>query len=129
MSVPQTDLAAYKIHLEEGEAPETAAAIRRGLYEFNLRYTTPDGYRPLVLSLRGAEGDLLGGLVGQTFWGWLHVELLWLEEGARGAGQGAALLTAAEAEAVRRGYRLFGQLDDFPPGHVHYFLRKDLPPA
>ena len=66
---------------------------------------------------------------------------------ARGAGNGTRLLQAAEAYAVERGcfaatlethsfqarpfyekygYQVFATLDDWPPGHAKYFMRKQL---
>jgi len=53
--------------------------------------------------LRDAQGRLIGGLTGRTLFGWLVVELLWVDPAARGAGHGRRLLAAAEQEAIRRG--------------------------
>lgn len=96
------------------------------------------------------DGALVGGLTGETGWKWLFVDLLWIAETHRGRGLGARLLRSAEAEAVRRGalhvyldtfdfqarpfyerqgYELFGTLEDYPPGHCRFFLRKDLTAA
>jgi GNAT superfamily N-acetyltransferase len=58
---------------------------------------------PLAVLLRDARGRLIGGLTGHTLFGWLVVELLWVDPAARGAGLGQRLLAAAEEEAVRRG--------------------------
>jgi GNAT superfamily N-acetyltransferase len=76
---------------------------------------------------------------------WLHVGLLFVPEAMRGQGAGTALMSAAEAEALRRGCRgayvdtfsfqaapfyqklgftLFGVLEDFPPGHSQLYFRK-----
>jgi GNAT superfamily N-acetyltransferase len=88
-----------------------------------------------------------GGLFGRHLWSWLYVEILWVDEGLRGAGWGTRLLEQAEDEARRagcnralldtfefqalpfyrqHGYSVFGTLDDFPPGFRRYYLRKDL---
>jgi GNAT superfamily N-acetyltransferase len=85
--------------------------------------------------------------VGGTYWGWLYVEILWLDARARGRGLGARLMAMAEQEAQRRGcrgahldtmsfqalpfyermgYTVFGVLEDLPPGHRRYFLKKKL---
>lgn len=90
---------------------------------------------------------MCGGLTGSLWAGWLHIPVLWLEEGARGTGQGSRLLRAAEVYAYGRGawhahvssftfqapgfykkhgYEVFGELDDYPGGHSHVFLRKRL---
>jgi ribosomal protein S18 acetylase RimI-like enzyme len=75
------------------------------------------------------------------------VNLLWVSERLRGKGHGTRLIEAAEALAVergafgatlethsfqapdfytKRGYEVFGRLEDFPPGHAKLFLRKRL---
>jgi len=102
-----------------------------------------------VLFIRGHDGSVGGGLLGETYWGWLHVGTLWVEEGLRGQGYGTKLLAMAEAEALRRGckasyldaldfralpfyerlgYSVWGTLSDFPPGHSPYWVKKDLAP-
>lgn len=60
---------------------------------------------PLALALRDRRGRLVGGLAGYSLFGWLAVELLWVDPAARGVGHGGRLLAAAEAEALRRGCR------------------------
>lgn len=102
-------------------------------------------YEPLVLILRDDNQDARGGLHGQTGLGWLYVDVLWVAEDLRGEGFGTQLLKVAEEEAEKRGchsaylysysfqqpefykklgYEVFGQLDDFPDGHVKYFMKK-----
>ncbi len=102
--------------------------------------------QPLDVYVRDGEGQLLGGIVCDTFWGWLCIDLVWLDERARGRRYGSRMMAMAEVEARRRGctrarvttysfqargfyeklgYRVVGQLDDWPPGGAHYTLRKD----
>lgn len=109
-----------------------------------------EGGRPLELYIRDAAGTLLGGLIGETFWGWLSIDLLLLSEPLRGHGYGRRLVEQAEQLARARGcdhaylttfsfqarsfyerlgYRVVGQLDDYPPGMCYYWLRKDFAAA
>ena len=141
-----TTEAGYALAIEDAPAEADVEAVRAGLTAFNLRYSADD-YRRLAVFLRDQMGRVAGGLVGATFWGGLYVDLLWVAEELRGHGYGSRLLAAAEAEAVRRGcghayldtlafqapdfyrkrgYRLFGELADFPPGHRRFFLAKRL---
>lgn len=131
------------------DAPDRAdvEAIGRGLDAFNDRHAGTDGHRSLALLLRDADGTLVGGLVGSTYYGWLHVGLLWVEEQLRGQGHGERLLEAAEQEAVRRGcshaflntfefqapafyrrrgYEVAGRLPSFPAGFTRFLLAKRL---
>jgi GNAT superfamily N-acetyltransferase len=73
--------------------------------------------------------------------------MFWLSEEIRGQGVGSELLARAEKEGLERGcqhsfldttsfqalpfylkqgYQLYAQLDDFPPGHSRYFLKKKI---
>ena len=137
----------YTIQLEDEPAPEDFQFVFDALTEYNLAYAPDVAYRRLCLFIRDEQNNLVGGLLGETAWGWLHVSILWLSEGLRGQGYGSRLLAMAEAEALIRschsahldtmdfqalpfyqkhGYLVFGQLDDFPIGHSRYFLRKKL---
>jgi GNAT superfamily N-acetyltransferase len=103
----------------------------------------------LPLSIHAFHGDVLvGGLEGCTHWGWCYIRQLWVEAGFRGQGVGRRLLACAEAEASAGdcvglyldtfdpaaeqfyescGFRRFGQIGEFPPGHVRRFLYRRLP--
>jgi GNAT superfamily N-acetyltransferase len=136
------------ITVESGPAEVVREAVLTGLRAFNRRHAEPPGFEPLVVSARDSSGAIIGGLVGLTGWTWLHVDLLWVDDGHRGTGVGTNLLRAAEQEAAsrgvrhvdldtfdfqakpfytREGYSVFGILEDYPPGHTRYFMRKDLP--
>jgi GNAT superfamily N-acetyltransferase len=101
----------------------------------------------LGVLLHEVHGHLVGGLLGRTFWGWLVIELLWIDVPHRGAGHGRRLMAAAEEEGRRRGchhatvdtysfqapgfyencgYERVGSLDDFPQGHQRHFYAKAL---
>jgi len=133
--------------LEDASRPEDVAAVVKGLEAYNLHYAPPDGVRPLNIFLRTGEQKVVGGLIGVTYWGWLYVDRFWLDEGLRQRGYGTQIMAAAEAEALRRGcrhahldtlsfqalgfyqrqgYTVWGMLEDLPPGHRRYFLKKDL---
>jgi GNAT superfamily N-acetyltransferase len=132
------------------EAHASAADCERvldGLRAHNRRHAAPPSLAPLAVFARDAAGTIVGGLLGETGWDWLHVQLLWVSESLRGRGVGRRLLGAAESEAAargcrhayldtldfqarpfyeREGYTLFGVQDDYPPGHQRFFLRKPL---
>jgi len=118
-----------------------------GVDNFNIAATSlPDDF-PVNFVLRGAGGDMLGGVLGQLWGGWLHVSYLWVAEKARGAGHGARLMQNAETYARSRGavaatlethsfqarsfyerigYEVFSTLGGYPLGHAKYFLKKIL---
>lgn len=100
----------------------------------------------LHVYLRDAQGQIMGGIIASTYWEWLDIALFWLDETVRRHGFGSRLIQAAEAEARQRGcrwsrvgtfsfqargfyekqgYRVVGQVDDYPPGATDFTLRKD----
>jgi len=132
---------AYSIQLEDAPKMEDVQAVNEGLAAYNRRFAPGDGYQALTIFLRATDGKLVGGLLGQTYWGWLHLDILWLDDSVHRLGYGSRMLAAAEA--VRRGcrharldtlsfqaldfylklgYSVYGVLDDLPPGHQRYFL-------
>jgi GNAT superfamily N-acetyltransferase len=133
------------IALEPAPAEPVRSVVLNGLRAFNRQHAPAPGFEPLVLGAR-ANDRVVGGLVGETGWQWLYVDLLWVDETYRRKRIGRRLLEAGEAEARRRGcqhvyldtfdfqarafyerlgYVVFGVLDDYPPGHQRFFLRRD----
>jgi GNAT superfamily N-acetyltransferase len=137
----------HTITLEEHAEPADCEIVSRGLQTYNRQQAGDEGHRPVAIFVRNEAGIVIAGLLGDTYYGWLAVNLLWVEEAWRGQGYGRTLLRTAEAEAVRRGcqhahldtlsfqaldfylgegYSVFGELHGLPPGHTRYFLRKEL---
>lgn len=131
------------------EQPDDAAwnLIGGGIHDFNIQQAGDDHGKLLYFALQGPGQELVGGLIGETHWDWLYINLLFIREDLRGLGYGQRLMELAEAEARNRGakhayldtfsfqapgfyeklgYEVFGKLRDFPPGHQRYYLRKDL---
>src|SRR5437763_1043166 len=133
------------ITLEENPDAAAASLVRTMIYQHN-RSVGKSDYQPLTLLLRNAAGEVVGGLLGKTEWGWLHVDTLAIQERWRSQGYGTKLLAMAEAEGrargchdvyldtfsfqarpfyEKRGYEVFGVLENFTK-HTRYFLRKKL---
>lgn len=120
-------------------------ALRTGLNGFN-EAVTGQLLRERIASFIKSEDDVvLGGILGEIKWGWLHIEGLWVDGSIRQGGWGTRLLGAMEQYALsqgitnfhlettsfqalpfyqKQGYSVFGELPDMPPGHVSYFLKK-----
>ena len=131
----------------ETEPSEEDLEIFSALREYNVAHVGESHAHGLILFLRDASGKAQGGLKGTISWEWLHITLLVLRKEWRGKGYGSRMLESAEQEAIRqgcrgvyldtfsfqalpfyqkRGYEVFGTLDDYPPGHSCYFLKKFL---
>lgn len=121
--------------------------IGQGITDFNTEKAGDDHGKNLCFVLKNEQDEILGGVIGMTYWNWLYINLMWIREDLRGHGFGHQLLIAAEEEALKRGstyayldtfsfqapefykkygYLEFGRLEDFPPGHTRYFLMKNL---
>ena len=141
----------HAITLTDQPDPADTKFIEDGLAAYNLQFAPPYGTQRLVVLLRDDNGKLTGGLLGLTWWGWLRIDILWLDEAVRGQDWGTRLMEIAENEAIRRGchhvfldtmsfqalpfylklgYTVFGELDDLPTGlgHKMHFLQKTLQP-
>lgn len=102
--------------------------------------------RFLVLA-RNETGNVVGGIKANAYWNYCLIELLWIAEEYRGAGIGSQLMASAEKFAkgkgfeyirtetvsfqakpfyVKLGYKVFGELPDYPKGHTTYCLIKKL---
>ncbi len=124
--------------------------VVNGVDYHNIAATGHSAYYPVGFYLKNAREEVLGGLLGEIWGGWLHVRYLWVALPARGAGNGTRLVQAAERYAIERGckgaflgsfsfqarpfyeklgYEVFGTLADYPPGHQLFFLRKGLTAA
>jgi GNAT superfamily N-acetyltransferase len=141
------DISRCVIEVDDAPAREAKFAISDGLEDFNESVAPCDNLRQLWVVARDEKGTVIGGLQGVTLFGWLYIGVLWVHEAARRKGLGAQLLSGAEAEARARGvlqvyldtfsfqapefyrkqgYREFGRLSDFPPGHQRIFMTKSL---
>ena len=142
-----TAIGSTAITVEPEPAEHVQSVVLDGLRAYNREYAGPPEFRPLTLAARTSDGEIVGGLVGETGWSWLHVSLLWIAPTHRRHGIGTALLRAAEQQAVERGceqvfldtfdfqarefyerdgYVVFGVQEDYPPGHRRFYLRKAL---
>ncbi|MGL4619789.1 GNAT family N-acetyltransferase [Chroococcidiopsis sp.] len=136
-----------RIDITEKPHPEDIEFILQQLLAFNRDRAGEGHFQQLAIFLRDADDRLAGGLIGSTYWQWLYIDILWIDETWRGQGYGHALLEAAEREAVRRGckyayldtfsfqapefyqqqgYVIFGELPNFPPGYSRFFLKKEI---
>lgn len=137
----------FRVEFTTAPSESDLARIQAGLSQFN-RSRIPDRkYAQVCFTLFDGQGQFAGGLTGYTAYEWLFIDLLWIVETARGQGQGRRLMLDAEREARERGcgnawldtfsfqgrdfyerlgYKIFGELEDFPPGHRKYFMRKAL---
>lgn len=138
------------VFVDNAASREDVDAVSSGLREFNTQFLGAPVLQPLHVFLRNDSGEVVGGLLGHSVYGWAYVAKLWVATEFRGQGHGSALLAAAEKEAIARqctgihldtfeyqarpfyekhGYHLFGTLEGYPPGYRQYYLAKTLETA
>jgi ribosomal protein S18 acetylase RimI-like enzyme len=143
------DAATQELELVFNPLPSEGLAdfVKDHVVAVNFARTGVVDWHPVGFFLRSRRGEWLGGLTGYIWAGWLHVNFLWVSETLRGKRHGTRLMDAAEAMArergavaatletfthqapafyEKRGYSVFGRLDDYPPGHAKLFLSKRL---
>jgi len=137
----------YKIVTVEKPEESAWGIIGGGLSKYNIEKAGDNKFTRLCYALQDSEEEIVGGILGEVYWEWLYVDLLWVKEELRGQGYGHQLLTKLEEEGCKlgaknayldtfsfqvpdfykdHGYQVFGELPDFPPGHQRYFFSKEL---
>ena len=134
------------IRLENTES-QKAQKIGELVRSYNRSKREAAKSKSLSLYVEDYSGELLAGLVAETFGNWLEIEYLFVKEDLRGQGIGSQLLQQAESEAKKRncrfafvntyqfqapafyqkhGYQEVFTLKDYPyTGQRHYY-QKDL---
>ena len=103
--------------------------------------------KDLCLTVLGPSGEVAGGLIGKSCWGWVFLKYLWVDPPLQGQGVGTKLVKLAEEEGLRRGchvacvythsfqapqfypklgYKEFVVMQDFPVGHQRIGFMKKL---
>jgi GNAT superfamily N-acetyltransferase len=124
-------------------------AILAVLVAHNTETAGPSGYRPVAVLLTDEAGATVGGLWGRISYDWMFVEYLALPGEHRSQGLGTKLMDEAEGIArsagcvgvwldtyefqalgfySKRGFEVFGTIEDHPVGQRRYFLQKRLIP-
>lgn len=133
------------IRLENTES-QKAQKIGELVRSYNRSKREAAESEPLNLYVEDDSGELLAGLVAETFGNWLEIEYLFVKEDLRGQGIGSQLLQQAESEAKKRncryvfvntyqfqapafyqkhGYKEVYTLKDYPcTGQRHYYQKE-----
>jgi GNAT superfamily N-acetyltransferase len=122
-------------------------AILKGLVAYNRSQIGRRKWKNIAITVRNDAGEIVGGVTGEAWADWLFVQLLWLDEAYRGNDHASRAMDALEDEArafgarhayvdtfsfqarpfyEKRGYRVFGALDNYPDDHTRYWMTKDL---
>ena len=123
--------------------------VNNALEKFNNMHVGPDNHLLLNIVEYDENQNVIAGILGGTYWGWLHIDILWVDENFRSKKIGSRLLIAAENEAKKRGchsvhvdtmswqspefykkhgYELISEHDNIPNGYkkFHFIKRLDV---
>ncbi len=138
----------FRLTIEDQPSAKDWDRLGLALDAYNREFLGETGFSRMGFFVRAGDGEIMAGLVGTTYAGWLSVAELWVHADLRRRGIGSQLLTLAERRAVelgchsamldtfsfqgpefypRFGYQLYGTLD-YPPDHKRLFLKKRLLP-
>lgn len=133
------------IRLENAES-QKAQEIGDLIRSYNRSKREAAEREPLNIYVEDDSGQLMAGLVAETFGNWLEIEYLFVKEELRRQGIGTQLLQQAESEAKKRncrfafvntyqfqapafyqkyGYKEVFTLKDYPyTGQRHYYQKE-----
>ncbi len=126
---------------------EEISFVNNALTKFNEEKVGADNHELLNIVEYDGNNSIIAGILGGTYWGWLHIDILWVAEKCRKQGIGSKLLKAAEEEARKRGchsvhldtmswqapdfykkhgYKIISELENIPAGNKKFHLIKEL---
>jgi GNAT superfamily N-acetyltransferase len=139
------------IEVTSSPSKENLKTISEGIQTYNQEHI-PDEVvfeedAKFAVFVKDENGIVQGGIRATAFWNYCIIELLWLSADTRGSGIGSKLMAAAESYAFEKGfkyirtetlsfqarpfyeklgYKVYGELPDYPKGHTTYCLVKEL---
>ena len=137
------------MRIEQTDDPKILATTHQWLLDYNAAHVT-NKWTPIQLIAFGEEGQIIGSLDGEVFWGKMHVDNLVVHPDYRGQGVGSGLLKRAENIAsqqgcsgvyldwlsfqalgfyLRLGYLEIGAIEGFENQTTRYYLHKAIPPS
>ncbi len=140
-----------KIEITSKPQKEDLKIISEGIQSYNQQYI-PDHVvfekdTKFAVFAKDDNGKVFGGIRACAFWNYCILELLWLSEETRGLGIGRKLVESFEKFAFDKGfnyvrtetvsfqalpfyeklgYKVYGELPNYPKGHTTYCLFKEL---
>lgn len=135
------------IEVVHSPTPELSQFFEKRIEEFNLENWEVKEKKPLVVTVKNEQGEIVAGAAAKTFGLWLLIENLWVHESLRGKDMGSKILKALETTARERGckyalldtlnfqarpfyekfgYKLQWTQPNYPREGCKYFMTKDL---
>lgn len=135
----------------ERSTREDCRFIDDGIVAYNkekVPFTQDPAFIPVNRVIRDEVGEIIAGVNGVLYcWRCLAIDVLWVKEEYRKMGYGAQLLQELEKVAKeekcsmihldtfdfqakgfyeKNGFEVFGTLENCPPGHARYYMKKEI---
>ena len=135
----------YSLAVDDHPSSADVETLSRELTAHAIPYAKVAGFQEIAVFMRDEQGVLVGGVWGYVNWNWLWIGAVWLSAALRGAGR--QMMQTLEDAARERGckyshldtfsfqarpfyeglgYEVFATLEDYPPGHQRFFMKKAL---
>ncbi|WP_088068082.1 GNAT family N-acetyltransferase [Gottfriedia luciferensis] len=144
----------YNIEVSLEDNNEFAIFIKNKIKEFNNKHSLHHNearkigaVHPINIMVSDHNKNWIGGLTAEVYWDWIEIKDFWFSEEFRGKGIGRDLLVKAEEIALSKGatksllttfefqarsfyeiygYKIVGEVKDYPPGSSYYTMVKSL---
>lgn len=134
----------YKFNINPSK--EEIEDFHKGLREYNLKFINRD-FLAFQITVKNDDGVVIAGIDGESFWGKINIDNLWVHSDYRNNDLGTKLIKLAEEEAIKRnctgiildtmsfqaeefylklGFRRFGIVENYNNQCSKIFLTKDL---
>ncbi|WP_397538341.1 GNAT family N-acetyltransferase [Rummeliibacillus pycnus] len=144
----------YNIEVSLKKDNEFSSFLEKMIREFNNKHSIhhkevrkKESVQSINIIVSDERKEWVGGVNADVYWGWVEINNFWFQEEFRGKGLGGiilekteqiakekgakkALLTTFEFQARTfyelKGYKVVGEIKDYPPGSSYYTMVKDL---
>lgn len=144
----------YNIEILKEKNEEFSSFLKTKIREFNNQKSIyhhearkKDAVQPINIVVTDEKNQWIGGLTGEIYWGWLEINYFWFDEAYRGKGLGRSVLEKTEEMAKekgankmllttyefqartfyeKKGFKVVGEVKDYPPGSSYYTMVKTL---
>ena len=120
--------------------------IKDELRNYNSKIAGDYNSKPFNVLLTD-NNEIIGGLLGTTYWGWLHIDKFWIHKNHRNCGLGSELLKFAENKIyddncryihlfthnikainfyIRNGYKIIYEFEKSSNGMIRYLITKKI---
>ena len=147
----------YSIDVSLENNEEFSTFLNTKIREFNNEHSIhhknvreKESVQPINIIVTNDEGRWIGGITAEVYWNWLEINDIWFDKKFRGNGLGSSLLSETEEIALGKGatkvmlttfefqarsfyelhgYKVVGEVRDYPPGSSYYTMVKLLDPV